>query len=143
MYAPRYMGTFILRNVHSGIGRCALKSSNRRAGHTKRQHGPLLHTMHYLCTQSLTLQGDISSIDSQVHNLNRAYALNNEPSTRKKRGEGSSAAVKRGPAFLSATELIRSLSFNSKWKFGVRGRDDVGLIQSTKAPPKIPHPISA
>ena len=36
-------------------------------------------------------------------------------------GGGCSAAVKRGAAFLSATELIRSLSFNSTWKFGVWG----------------------
>ena len=40
---------------------------------------------------------------------------------RVKAGVGVSAAVKRGVAFLSATELIRSLSFNLKWKFGVRG----------------------
>ena len=42
----------------------------------------------------------------------------------------------RGANFLSAAELIRSLSRNAKKEFWSTGGDDVGLIQSTKDPHK-------
>ena len=60
----------------------------------------------------------------QLPNYNSKARATSHREGRKKKGSGRggggcSAAVKRGAAFLSATELIRSLSFNSKWKYGV------------------------